>query len=76
MCSLCCLSLVISGLGLYYQHQKNKSFEYRINELIKVNNQTVQISNPIKGGALHQDKDDPALYHFIKHEDYFNSKKL
>ena len=77
MCSLCCLSLlsslVISGVSLYYQHQKNKSFEYKINELIKVN-------NPIKEWALHQDideskapaKDDPALYHFVKHEDYFN----
>ncbi len=88
MCPLCGISLlsslIISGVGLYYQHQKNKTFENKIIELIKAHNdllnnivpqsQIVQISNSISNGALHQDKDDPALYHFITHDDYFKEK--
>ncbi len=86
MCPLCGISLlsslIISGVGLYYQHQKNKAFENKIIELIKVHNdllknniippsQLVHISNPISNGALHQDKEDPALYNFITHDDYY-----
>ena len=84
MCSYCYISLlltatsslIISSVGLYYQHQKNKAFENKIVELIKAHNdlinniippnQIVHISEPIS-----KEIEDPALYNFITRDDYF-----
>ena len=85
MCSYCNISLlltttsslIISCIGLYYQHQKNVAFENKIVELIKAHNelknnfippnQLVHISEPIS-----KEIEDPALYNFITRNNYFD----
>ena len=88
MCSLCGLSLlgslIISSVGLYYQHQKNKQIENKIIELIKEHNdllnniipptQLVHISKPISNDELCIEDMKESRYQFIKNDNYFKSK--
>ena len=78
MCQLCGLSLlsslIITGVGFMMQHRKNKSFENKIIELIKAHNELVHIFEPIKENKTEvfmPIKEEPALYQFKKHDDYF-----